>query len=573
VTQFASRQRKSLSQDPHRRSALSGLFERRNSGRNSHTLMFHAPVKDGDLGGAPVHAGGCGCGGQCSTCRARSQTFAERALANPGRPLEPRIRAFMEPRLGHNLNEVRVHDDEAAARSAAALQARAWTLGRDIVFGRGMYAPDTPRGAGLLAHELAHVAQQRNLARSTAVSKIAEPGSASEREAEQFALSVQMGRTPERLSRVREPWIQRSALSAFLDFVLFIPRLFGLAVFPAEDLREYLDRLKKRKSPEDGLFSDNMARACVNRESEFGPYDTQTKILLIQEMLGGHVSRFDEGSIIELLRRSPSESAQIVSTIGRDHLWSKFDGGNRRIIEALTMTAADAGDALVTRLRSLSPHELQDYSANVVDPKVRESVQKAIALREITTPVPVEAQVSSAGVASLVINGVNVTILPDRINPALDHQAFTHGIFSGKAPGKIEITPANANVPMGPINPPENSIEIFTEYPSMEQKSEKSAYGVGTRPGDVNTLQTHERAHGEAWLRFLRETPPPAARFTNNMLPTDYNAEVERWNAAFDAWKDQAEIYALKAGDCVGTLPTDEQYRGTRFTAAICHQQ
>jgi hypothetical protein len=534
--------------------------------------MFHAPVKGGDLGGAQVHAGGCACGGQCSTCRARSQTFAERALANPGRPLEPRIRAFMEPRLGHNLNEVRVHDDEAAARSAAAIQARAWTLGRDIVFGRGMYAPHTPRGAGLLAHELAHVAQQRNLARSTAVSKVAEPGSAPEREAEQFSVSLHLGRTPRRPSRISERQIQRSLLSGFLDVVLFIPRLFGLAVFPAEDLREYLDGLKKRKSPEDHMFSDNKARACVNRESEFGPYDKQTKILLIQEMLGGHVSRFDEGSIIELLRRSPSESAQIVSAIRRDHLWSKFDGGNRRIIEALTMTAADAGDALVTRLRSLNPDQLQDYSTNVVDPKVRESVQKAIALSKITAPVPVEAQVSSAGVASLVINGVNVTVLPDRINPARGRQEVTRADFHWPLE-KIRITPDNANRPMPHRDPPKISMELYTEYASEEQKSRESAYGVGTRPGDVNTLQTHERAHGEAWLRFLRETPPPAARFTDNMLPADFNAEVDRSKTAFRAWTEQAQVYALKAGDCVGTLPTDAQLEGSGYTAAICHQQ
>jgi hypothetical protein len=67
----------------------------------------------------------------------------------------------MEEQLGHDLGDVRVHDGAAAARSAAALDAVAFTTGRDVVFGAGAYRPETARGRLLLAHELAHVVQQR----------------------------------------------------------------------------------------------------------------------------------------------------------------------------------------------------------------------------------------------------------------------------------------------------------------------------------------------------------------------------------------------------------------------------
>jgi hypothetical protein len=80
--------------------------------------------------------------------------------ADGGRPLPQATRAFFEPRFGWDLGDVRVHTDGAAAAAARGLQARAFGVGRDIVFGAGEYAPDTAAGRALLAHELAHVVQQ-----------------------------------------------------------------------------------------------------------------------------------------------------------------------------------------------------------------------------------------------------------------------------------------------------------------------------------------------------------------------------------------------------------------------------
>ncbi len=70
-------------------------------------------------------------------------------------------RAFMESRFGHDFSKVRVHADASAAMSAQSVNARAYTLGQDIVFGAGQYAPGTAQGRRLLAHELTHVVQQQ----------------------------------------------------------------------------------------------------------------------------------------------------------------------------------------------------------------------------------------------------------------------------------------------------------------------------------------------------------------------------------------------------------------------------
>lgn len=84
----------------------------------------------------------------------------ETALQTPGEPLEPAARTFMEERLGHRFDDVRVHSGPEATRAAALLEAEAFTSGRDIVFGSERYRPETPEGRRLLAHELVHTLQQ-----------------------------------------------------------------------------------------------------------------------------------------------------------------------------------------------------------------------------------------------------------------------------------------------------------------------------------------------------------------------------------------------------------------------------
>jgi outer membrane protein OmpA-like peptidoglycan-associated protein len=120
----------------------------------------------------------CAGGGECEDCKEKSGgTLQRRAsgptapavappivhdvLRSPGQPLDSAMRAFFEPRFGHDFGHVRVHTDAPAAASATAVNAVAYTAaGSQIVFGAGAYAPATARGRDLIAHELAHVVQQ-----------------------------------------------------------------------------------------------------------------------------------------------------------------------------------------------------------------------------------------------------------------------------------------------------------------------------------------------------------------------------------------------------------------------------
>jgi len=81
-------------------------------------------------------------------------------LRGAGRPLEAGVRRDFESRLGHDFGRVRVHAGEPAADAADALGANAFTVGADVVFGRGRYAPSSEQGRRLLVHELTHVVQQ-----------------------------------------------------------------------------------------------------------------------------------------------------------------------------------------------------------------------------------------------------------------------------------------------------------------------------------------------------------------------------------------------------------------------------
>lgn len=108
-------------------------------------------------------------------------------LRAPSRPLDEGTRGLMEPRLGHRLDQVRIHADAQAASAAQAMDARAYTVGRHVVFGAGQYAPHSATGRALLAHELAHVAQQRNVDSGNLASHtmlpVSQPGDAAEVEA------------------------------------------------------------------------------------------------------------------------------------------------------------------------------------------------------------------------------------------------------------------------------------------------------------------------------------------------------------------------------------------------------
>lgn len=116
------------------------------------------------------------------------------AVGDPGRPLDAATRAAMEQRFAWDFGAVRIHAGEAAARSARGLGAAAYTVGSQIVLGVGNPVFSSPDGRRLLAHELAHVVQQRSgpVDGTPAAGgvKISDPSDRFERQAEETAEDV-----------------------------------------------------------------------------------------------------------------------------------------------------------------------------------------------------------------------------------------------------------------------------------------------------------------------------------------------------------------------------------------------
>jgi len=140
----------------------------------------------------------CACGGtpgpdgECAACKAKrlaqAPSLVGETLGEAGRPLELATRADFERTTGHDFGAVRVHTGERAAKSARALGARAYTVGRDIVFAADRYDPGSAAGRRLLAHELTHVRQQAGATPSGPLRVLDAP--AAEAEADRAARTV-----------------------------------------------------------------------------------------------------------------------------------------------------------------------------------------------------------------------------------------------------------------------------------------------------------------------------------------------------------------------------------------------
>lgn len=122
----------------------------------------------------------------------QQQTLPEsvyETLTSSGQELDTETRTLMEPRFAYDFSHVRVHTDERAAQSAHEVDSLAYTQGSDIVFAQGQYAPETQEGKGLLAHELTHVVQQRDV--NTQSSPVAGPENDSyEQQAERMSVAA-----------------------------------------------------------------------------------------------------------------------------------------------------------------------------------------------------------------------------------------------------------------------------------------------------------------------------------------------------------------------------------------------
>jgi hypothetical protein len=258
-------------------------------------------------------------------------------LGSSGHPLDATTRSWMEPRFNYDFSGVRIHTDAHAARSAKEVNALAYTVGRDVVFGPGQYAPGTERGSRLLAHELTHVVQQTSSGASAqqTAKAVSDPSDAAEVEADAMADRVMSGDT------VNVTQAPNATLHALNDLetgllagglalgavggtllTLWLSGAFDAENYSAEELTAYLTVLATTRRIEDNRNSDNKARDVVrhwragaagfNIDNGFSVRGgsltgIELKRLLIKEMLSGVTAGGDEEAILTILDNTSTQ--------------------------------------------------------------------------------------------------------------------------------------------------------------------------------------------------------------------------------------------------------------------------
>jgi hypothetical protein len=509
-------------------------------------------------------------------------------LNSPGQSLDQDARVSMESHFGEDFSQVRVHTDTKATKSAKAVNALAYTVGRNIVFGTGQYLPKTSSGQELLAHELTHVLQQRAIVNNQFETlEIGPENDPLEEDAQIHARSIAKAQQPvQKHLALSTPRLQGgffSDIGSFFSDVFSsgpidsIGRLFGAENYSREKLDAYLKQLTTTNQIEDRYDSDNKARAIIHHRQEFPLLSTNIKILLIREMLNGATLGDDEKAIIELLRTAlPLERVEIVSKIGRENLWEDFSGTNLRTIEAITLTEKDFLDkARSEKLQNLPQDELTEYRDNAIDPAVRSNIERLLQLQRITTPLDFKTPVDASGAAHFDIGEFAVTVLPDTTtqDEKIRNQAHTSLGIDPK-PSVPNATAANNIVNMMTI-PGKIDITIQTTYGPGTDPSGRTGYGRGTTQDDISANKTsvrfHEGNHGLDFLEFLRTNPAPKFGGQLGMTVAQYQQAEKDYENAVNDYHQRAVYFSAKRTDCAGEKTITPEVAKQYFQdATIC---
>jgi Domain of unknown function (DUF4157) len=169
----------------------------------------------GGLAGTVVRRALAGPGGRGDVAAGAEPALA-RAATSGGAPLPAALRRELEASLRADLGGVRVHTGSASAAAAAAIGARAYTVGNDIHFGAGQFLPDSAAGRHLIAHETAHTVQQHGASQGAVQEslEVSQPGDAHEVEAERFADAFSSGAS-QAVAPVSRGVVSRMAIQRF----------------------------------------------------------------------------------------------------------------------------------------------------------------------------------------------------------------------------------------------------------------------------------------------------------------------------------------------------------------------
>jgi hypothetical protein len=498
----------------------------------------------------------CSCGGsggasgECAECRQkkREQTMQRKAvttgapafappivhevLNSPGQPLDRDTRDFFERRLGYDLGTVRVHTDARAASSAQAVEAEAYTVGSEIVFRAGRFAPRTLQGGRLLAHELTHTLQQR--------SRTPEGGMALQRQPQ-----------PPQPSPL-DPDDQKVVEAAQREAANFkcnvAPVLWGILH------KHFPDDARK-------VAGTGCESALPGLRTEFSTTDPKDpKLTRSVPMIYAGKAFIGSTDAARLNDR--------VADVGKEI--EKID--DWRVANFLIDDKDLSNPRVTGQLRSMSPGQLVDYTNKNKNAEVRRYTEN---LLSFSTPTQVGSAVDPlSGNMQLQVGGVNVVIKPDERQAA--------GVTGGDTSSNLTLDPtaipgfdfnAKGIVTRFPGYTPTATLEILTRYGPGASPEGTSGYGRGTTPEDVKNkataLRFHEGSHGEDYINFLRQTPIPVFTGRVGMTKKAFEAAITSFHSALSSWGKSLNQSSKRSTDCVGKT-IDQFHAGETGYKNIC---
>lgn len=251
-----------------------------------------------EVGGAPPHIQRYA--GQAVDSADTAPSSVGSVLADPGSPLEPALRQDMEQRFVHDFSRVRVHTGQAAEQSAREVSAQAYTVGSNIVFAAGRFAPGTNEGRHLLAHELAHVVQQSG----------ADGLNVGQRDEQRASLPAPISPTPLQRQAEAVPSAEEAGLEAEAE-----PEASASGGFLVEDDASEVGPAQMRKSE---FLAQLRAEVCAAANAELAAVGRSTDGCPYLNYWFNYYSARDSQQVERALRRYAPDTAG--ATSARDYI-------------------------------------------------------------------------------------------------------------------------------------------------------------------------------------------------------------------------------------------------------------
>jgi hypothetical protein len=213
----------------------------------------------------------------------------DHVLAGTGKPLEPALRQDMERRFGHDFSRVQVHSGAEAEQSARDLEANAYTVGHNMVFGAGRFVPGTYEGRRLIAHELAHVVQQQATVNGTTSHYLAR---APQTSASDSAAAAQA--RAQAIARIFKPGLSLDEVMGIIDSIRPSESESGMyaLVGGGEVVMITQDEYNKIRASAQKTLIDGLRKVRRKTEDAQNQYDAQHKIDEDQWFVSGAVRLF-----------------------------------------------------------------------------------------------------------------------------------------------------------------------------------------------------------------------------------------------------------------------------------------